>query len=85
MSARQPPVLEVENARKTFGAVQALTGAGLTLARGEVLAVLGDNGAGKSTLIKAISGVHHLDEGVIRVDGSPVAMKRPADARGHGI
>jgi ribose transport system ATP-binding protein len=86
MSARQDtPVLEVEHARKAFGAVQALGGASLRLARGEVLALLGDNGAGKSTLIKAISGVHQLDQGTIRIDGMHVAMKHPSDARSHGI
>jgi D-xylose transport system ATP-binding protein len=79
------PMLEVEDARKAFGAVQALGGASLTLARGEVLALLGDNGAGKSTLIKAISGVHQLDQGTIRIEGARVAMKHPSDARSHGI
>jgi ABC-type sugar transport system ATPase subunit len=52
---------------------------------GEVLAILGDNGAGKSTLIKCMSGVHRLDTGVIEVDGDPVQLHSPTDARALGI
>ena len=50
-----------------------------------MLALLGDNGAGKSTLIKCLSGVHRLDSGVIEMDGVPVAIHSPADARALGI
>jgi simple sugar transport system ATP-binding protein len=50
-----------------------------------VHAVVGDNGAGKSTLIKIISGVDHADEGEIRIDGRPVTITTPRDARALGI
>lgn len=79
------PVLEVRDAHKRFGAVQALKGVGLKAFRGEVLALLGDNGAGKSTLIKCISGVHGLDEGDILVDGGKVLMSSPSAARSAGV
>jgi ABC-type sugar transport system ATPase subunit len=79
------PVLEVRNATKRFGAVLALNDISLTLHDREVLALLGDNGAGKSTLIKAISGVHHLDEGEVLLGGEPVSLRTPADAREVGI
>ena len=79
------PVLSVRGATKTFGAVVALDGVDLEVRSGEVLALLGDNGAGKSTLIKCISGVHKLDRGEIRIDGAPVQITSPADARSHGI
>jgi ABC-type sugar transport system ATPase subunit len=78
-------VLEVRGARKSFGYVRALRGVDLALHEGEILALLGDNGAGKSTLIKALSGVHALDEGEILVDGVHAPIKSPADARGLGI
>lgn len=81
----QVHALEVQNARKSFGPVRALQGVNLRLDRGEILALLGDNGAGKSTLIKAISGVHQLDEGTIFVEGDAISMKSPADARRLGI
>lgn len=80
-----PPLLEVRDARKSFGAVQALAGISLKIDEGEVVALLGDNGAGKSTAIKAISGVHRLDRGEILLDGHPVNMRSPADSRRLGI
>ncbi len=83
--ASAPPALEVRGATKRFGAVLALDAVSLAVRNGEVLALLGDNGAGKSTLIKCISGVHHLDSGSIAMDGQPVAIASPADARALGI
>jgi D-xylose transport system ATP-binding protein len=80
-----PPAIAVRGATKRFGAVLALDGVDLEVQRGQVLALLGDNGAGKSTLIKCISGVHRLDEGVIEMDGRPIAIHSPAQARALGI
>jgi ABC-type sugar transport system ATPase subunit len=77
--------LTIRGATKRFGAVTALDDVDLDVRRGEVLALLGDNGAGKSTLIKCISGAHRFDSGVIEMDGRPVAIHSPADARGLGI
>jgi D-xylose transport system ATP-binding protein len=79
------PILEVREARKRFGAVVALDGVSLDVARGEVLALLGDNGAGKSTLIKAISGVHHLDSGSVTLDGVDITAANAMTVRSHGI
>ncbi|MDD9204935.1 ATP-binding cassette domain-containing protein, partial [Georgenia sp. 10Sc9-8] len=70
---------------KRFGAVTALAGVDLTVHRREIVGLLGDNGAGKSTLIKAITGVHTLDDGEIHLDGRRVALHSPTDAREHGI
>jgi D-xylose transport system ATP-binding protein len=79
------PALEVRDATKWFGPVLALDAVSLAVRSGEVLALLGDNGAGKSTLINCISGVHRLDAGSIEMDGEPVSISSPADARGLGI
>ncbi len=78
-------LLEVRGATKSYGAVRALDGASLEVAPAEVVALLGDNGAGKSTLIKAIAGVHRLDGGEIAVDGRPVVLRSPTEARRLGI
>lgn len=78
-------VLSVRDARKAYGFVTALAGASLDLHEGEVVALLGDNGAGKSTLIKAISGIVTLDSGSIELDGQPLRLRSPADARASGI
>jgi D-xylose transport system ATP-binding protein len=79
------PVLKVSGAVKRFGSILALDDVSLEVRRGEILALLGDNGAGKSTLIKCISGVHTLDSGQIALDGAPVTIQSPADARALGI
>ncbi|HEX9865941.1 MAG TPA: ATP-binding cassette domain-containing protein [Acidimicrobiia bacterium] len=78
-------MLSVRSGTKRFGGVLALDEVDVDVFAGEVLAVLGDNGAGKSTLIKCMSGVHRLDSGVIVVDGDPVQMHSPSDARALGI
>jgi D-xylose transport system ATP-binding protein len=80
-----PPILEVHRAVKRFGAVQALAGVSVELRRGEILALLGDNGAGKSTLIRAITGVHTLDEGEIRLDGERIDGAGTKEIRRRGI
>jgi D-xylose transport system ATP-binding protein len=81
----EAPTLEVRNASKRFGAVTGLDGVDIHVGRGEVLALLGDNGAGKSTLIKCLSGALRLDHGSIEMEGVPVVIHSPADARRLGI
>jgi D-xylose transport system ATP-binding protein len=78
-------VLQVHRASKRFGAVVALDDVSLDVARGEVLALLGDNGAGKSTLVKAISGVHVLDSGSILLDGDDITTAGAMAVRAHGV
>ncbi|HLJ72317.1 MAG TPA: ATP-binding cassette domain-containing protein [Roseiarcus sp.] len=80
-----PPLLEVADLHKSFGPINVLRGVDLSLNAGEVLALVGDNGAGKSTLIKLISGVHKPDSGEIRLNGAPLDVHGPADARRLGI
>jgi D-xylose transport system ATP-binding protein len=79
------PLLEVRDVDKNFGAVRALSGASLRLARGEITALVGDNGAGKSTLVRCITGVHRPDGGAIRFNGEEVHFHAPEDARALGI
>jgi fructose transport system ATP-binding protein len=79
------PVLEARGLVKRYGHVTALAGADFDLRPGEILGVIGDNGAGKSTLIKCLSGATVPDEGEILLDGKPIHMRTPIDARGHGI
>lgn len=79
------PLLDVRGVGKRFGAVTALSDVSMSLARGEITALVGDNGAGKSTLVKLISGVMRPDDGTILFDGRPAAFGSPAQARDAGI
>ncbi len=58
---------------KSFGGTQALKCVSLKVARGEIVALLGENGAGKSTLIKVLGGIHRPDDGGVFIDGNPYA------------
>jgi simple sugar transport system ATP-binding protein len=78
-------VLRVEHISKRFGAVTALTDVNLHLAKGEVLALLGDNGAGKSTLLKILCGFQPPDSGRIILNGQEVKLKSVDHARELGI
>ena len=69
--------IDVTNARKRFGATQALDGASFQVRRGELVGLLGPNGAGKTTMIRAIAGRVALDSGEVRVFGRAVGPRDP--------
>lgn len=62
-------MLEVKSLRAGYGGTEVLRGLDLTVAAGEIVAVLGSNGVGKTTLNKVLSGVLKANEGEIRFDG----------------
>ena len=62
-------VLAARGVSKSFGATRALADVDVTVARGEIHALLGENGAGKSTLVKILNGTVKPDGGTIEVDG----------------
>ncbi|MBV8835763.1 MAG: amino acid ABC transporter ATP-binding protein [Alphaproteobacteria bacterium] len=57
---------------KAFGHIHALNGVDLTVARGEVIVIIGPSGSGKSTLIRCLNGLEEVDGGEIRIDGVAV-------------
>jgi ribose transport system ATP-binding protein len=79
------PLVQMRGIEKSFGAVQALRGADLTLWPNEVLGLVGDNAAGKSTLMKTLTGVHRPDAGEIRFANAQVSFQSPRDSRAAGI
>ena len=75
----------MEHVSKRFPGVIALNDVHFSLKEGEIHALLGENGAGKSTLIKVLTGVEHMDEGTVTMNGSQIAIKSPLEAQKHGI
>src|SRR4051812_50208436 len=63
-------MLEVERIRVSYGAAPAIIDVSLAIGARELVCVVGPNGAGKSTLINAIAGMHRVDSGALRLDGS---------------
>ena len=66
------PMIQVEDVHKHFGAVQALNGVSLDVARGEVVCVIGPSGSGKSTLLRCINFLEEPTRGGVRLDGHRV-------------
>jgi ribose transport system ATP-binding protein len=78
-------ILAMRGIGKRFPGVHALKGVDLTVAAGEVVALIGENGAGKSTLMKIVGGVQQPDSGEILIDDSSVIIRSVADAIRLGI
>ncbi|HTI01349.1 MAG TPA: ATP-binding cassette domain-containing protein [Acidisoma sp.] len=79
------PLIRMANVSKSYGHIQALTSANLTVGESEIVGLLGDNGAGKSTLIKVMSGAIPLTSGEIFVRGRKVDIRSTRDAIACGI
>ncbi len=79
------PLLQMRGIEKRFAGIPALADASLTVAPGEVHALVGQNGAGKSTLIKVLTGYHRKDAGEVLFEGRPFEVASPHDAQRHGI
>jgi len=78
-------ILQMKNIHKSFVGVPVLKGVDLTIAQGEVHALLGENGAGKSTLMNILTGVHPLDEGQVMFDGKDITGCTIRESEDMGI
>ena len=78
-------LVEMRGINVAFGGVHAVRDATIDLKAGEVIGLVGGNGAGKSTLMRVLSGAHAPDSGEIRVDGKPVTIRNPRDAKALNI
>jgi D-xylose transport system ATP-binding protein len=89
MTANSPSakaeLVEMRDMSVSFGGVHAVKDVTITLGEGEVLGVVGGNGAGKSTLIRTLAGAQKPDSGQIFINGEPVAINSPRDAKNLGI
>ncbi|MCX5538359.1 ABC transporter ATP-binding protein [Paraburkholderia sp. CNPSo 3076] len=79
------PRLALAGITKQYPAVRANDDVTLSVAPGEIHALLGENGAGKSTLMKIVYGAVRPDAGEIRWEGQAVEIASPAAARKLGI
>jgi len=86
MAALAPETaLEVDGLEVRFGAVPAVRGLGLSVARGEIVGLIGPNGAGKSTTLHAIMGVLRPSAGDVRLGGSSIRGRAPEQIVRAGV
>jgi polar amino acid transport system ATP-binding protein len=69
------PIVEIHGVKKSFGSVLVLDGVDLSVARGEVVVIIGASGSGKTTLLRCINALETYDGGSIRVDGAEVGFR----------
>jgi D-xylose transport system ATP-binding protein len=71
----------MQNINVAFGGVHAVRDVSIDLKAGEVVGLVGGNGAGKTTLMRVLSGAHPADSGEVKIDGQPVKIHNPRDAK----
>ena len=67
------PMIEARGIRKSFGGQSVLRDVSLTLARGEVVAIIGPSGSGKSTFLRCLNHLETIDSGHIAIEGEVLA------------
>jgi putative spermidine/putrescine transport system ATP-binding protein len=76
-AARRGVGVELVDCRRTFGKVHALDSFSITIAPGELVALLGPSGCGKTTALRAVAGLEQLDEGRVLVGGDDITHVPP--------
>lgn len=77
--------LTIRNLSAGYGQIRVLRDVSLTVARGEVAAIVGANGAGKTTLLSTIAGLISPTAGQIRFDGTDINRSRAHELPGLGL
>ncbi|MGE0237781.1 MAG: ABC transporter ATP-binding protein [Parvibaculaceae bacterium] len=78
-------MLDVHDLRVSYGPIQAVRGVSLSVAKGEIVALLGANGAGKSSILKALMGIAPRSGGRIGFDGAAVERADTASIVKRGL
>jgi branched-chain amino acid transport system ATP-binding protein len=78
-------LLDIRALSAGYGPTEVLHGIDMTIAAGEIVALLGSNGAGKSTLNRAISGLLRPRAGSIQFDSASIDRSHPADIVALGL
>ncbi|MCP9628644.1 branched-chain amino acid ABC transporter ATP-binding protein/permease [Rhodopseudomonas palustris] len=79
------PLLQADQARKSFGGLVAVNDVGFEVESGRIIGLIGPNGAGKSTTFNLITGVLPLTSGKIAFEGHPLAAQTPQRAARLGL
>ena len=77
--------LTIQGLCKYFAGLHALDGVSFTLARGEILGLIGPNGSGKTTLINVVTGLLPATSGQVFVDGAEITNKKPYQIAHAGL
>ncbi len=78
-------VLELRTVDVFYGRVQALHGVSLTVAQGEIVALIGSNGAGKTTTLRTVSGLVRPSKGAVFLRGEPIQALGPQQIARLGV
>jgi branched-chain amino acid transport system ATP-binding protein len=78
-------LLVVDNIDKRFGGLRAVGGVSFRVPRGSIFGLIGPNGAGKTTVFNLITGVYRADTGAIRLSGTELVGKAPAQIAACGV
>ena len=79
------PLLELRNVHTSYGLSRVLFGISLTIARGQMVSLLGRNGMGKTTTVRSIMGLTPPTAGSIRFDGDEILGQPAYRIAKHGI
>ena len=78
-------LLAVDNLCSGYGSLQVLFGVSLSVAEGEVVALMGSNGAGKTTTLRTISGTHRPRQGTVHLNGQAIQDLPAHELVSHGL
>jgi polar amino acid transport system ATP-binding protein len=79
VTRQDPPVIEIRDLHKSYGALEVLKGVDMVAPRGSVVSLIGSSGSGKSTLLRCCNLLEDSEQGDILFEGEPVLWK------GHGL
>ncbi len=85
MDNKNAVMLVAEHIDKRFGMTHAVNDVSLTIAPGEIRALIGENGSGKSTFCQMLCGIYTIGGGTFTLDGQPLHIKNQVEANDAGI